>query len=133
FGDEQTFEAFMQRVAAEGDLSKLQSVVGGSATARRLQAAGFDPHEIGPDLLAHAAHGPHGLMSLATRLAAKAGQGALTRNTAREMGPLLMTQSAPSLEALLANWGKNAPGLPRWTYNALPVAGARGASSLFDY
>lgn len=133
FGDQQTFRTFMQRVSAEGELSRLQGVFGNSATARRLQSAGFDPRELGVDAAAGALHGPHGLMLATAHGLLKATTGRLTRATAREMGPMLQTQGAPNIDALLASLAQRSPLLGKVANTLLPAAGGRASASLFDF
>jgi hypothetical protein len=134
FGTQSTFEAFMKRVSAENNLSKIESTFGNSATARRLQASGFDPAEVGVDAaITGAAHGPAGILMAGKHLLTKAARGAVTRNTAREMGPTLMTQGAPNIQALIDRFAQRDPLVGKFGSMVLPGMAGRTASSLFDY
>lgn len=125
FGDRATFESFMSRVKSEGDLSGLKGAVGGSQTARRLQAAGYDPAEMGIDALAH----PGGLAMQLLRAGSHAAKGVLARGTARQMTPWLLTQGATNIDALLRQVGQPAPLVGARATIAAPM----GLTSLFDH
>lgn len=111
FGSKEAFGKFLSRLNAEGDLSGLKSAVGGSQTARRLQAAGFDPAEMGIDAMIHPGAAGAGLL----RAAAHTAKGALARGTARQMTGPLLTQGASNIDAFLAQLAT-----PR------PLVGAQG-------
>jgi hypothetical protein len=100
FDNKKTFDAFMARVASEAELAKMRGPVGGSATARRLTAQGFDPAEIA----LNSATG--GFEQAALGAVARAGRGALARRTAGAEGPMLMTQGAPAIQAMIDSWAK---------------------------
>lgn len=102
FGNKQTFNTFMNRVKAERELGRLGTTIGGSVTARRISNAGFDPEHLGLDL---AVHGP----GLAKSMALSMARAAMTKRSAELMGPKLLTQGAPNIDALIASLGQHAP------------------------
>ena len=129
FGDEPTFDAFMERAKAEAELHKLNSAVSNSATARRLQSAGVTPGELGVDAISSGLSG--GLASAALRGAGKLTKGAMVRGTAREMGPALLAQGSPAIEEWLRRVGFARPLLGALAARAFPAAAGR-VPSLFE-
>jgi hypothetical protein len=131
FGDKATFDTFMSRVNAENELGKLKGVTSGSDTARRLAAAGFDPAE-------QAAHAAPAVISGHTTIARKALQvlaksttGAMQRNTASAMAPMLMTQGSPGIEELLKKLALgHRASLGKLATRVLPSAAGRASSLL---
>lgn len=128
FGDQATFDKFMTNVQQEANLGKLKTVIGGSATARRLQSAGFDPAEIG---LTAAMHGPAGMVAAVKAGAAKVMRGAVTRGTASQLSPMLTAQGSAAIDAVLARLQQGGPIVGRFGRAALPAAGGKLAS-FFD-
>lgn len=117
FGSQERFDEFMQRVETEAELGQLSSAVGGSQTARRLQARGFDPAALGIDAVTG---NPAGAVS---RVMALTGKGALDRNTAARVGPTVMTQGADALETLLRQWKRRPSILDPMATRILPTVG----------
>ena len=95
FGDESTFQSFMQRVKAERTLGELAQTFSNSATSRRIASRGIDPASIGMDLVTR---GPSGALGALKSV----GRAALLRRTAEKMGPSLLTQGAPDIASLIA-------------------------------
>lgn len=122
FGDQPTLDGFMRRVGGEAELAKIRGALGGSQTAKRLQSAGFDPAELGLDAVVH---GPAGLVRSALNFAVQNTSGRVARSTAREMGPLLMTQGQADINALIDRvLGQNAIVASPWM-TAAPAAAGR--------
>jgi hypothetical protein len=124
FGTRDLFNDFMGRVSAEGQLSGLKTVVGGSQTARRLAAAGFDPAEMGVAAIAH----PAGFGARVAANIANATTGAMSRNTANAMAGPLFTQGAPDISALLRTLNAPKPLISPFFGQTLPA----GLPSLFS-
>jgi hypothetical protein len=123
FGSKEAFERFMSRIAQEGEMAKLSGTIGGSETARRLTAQGFDPLELG---MAGLMGGAGGFSSSLASLLTKFGRGAVARRTAGEMGPVLSTQGSDNIDNLLQAWGARPPMAGRFAGAALPVAAPNG-------
>lgn len=101
FGDEDTFRAFMERVGMERDMARMRGAYGGSSTARRTAAQTMDPME----MASAAQGGPAAMASVGMR----AGKTALARNTARQLGPMLMTQGADQIDEFLRRFRLRPP------------------------
>ncbi len=124
FGDEPTFDQFMARAKAESEMHKTFGAVGNSATARRLSEAGVSPEELAGEVAAGAIHGSPTTGVL--RGAAKATKGAIVRRTAKEMGPMLLTQGHPAIDQLLQTIRGTNPLLSALTTRVTPNLFTRG-------
>lgn len=95
FGDEDTFNNFMNRVKLEKKMADTRATVGGSATAKRTADVSFDPLP----MLAGSFYGPHAALAGATRSLFRNPQ--RTSNIAKIVGDFAFTQGADKVEALL--------------------------------
>jgi len=117
FGDEKTFDSFMEKAKSEKQFDQLKDVIGGSATARRLSSAAHDP-------LTDASRDLHRGMHYATihALTHKI-TSAIQNKTATEMAKPLLTKGGDAIEKLLGELEKNrAPLVRRWMSDQLPAA-----------
>jgi len=101
FGDQPTFDKFMQNAQAERTLARLNHITGGSETARRTgddgsQAAGMLMR--GATSLSHG----RGVVSSLLHIAAPSLQNAMRNQTAMDAGPLLTTQGPDAITQLLS-------------------------------
>jgi hypothetical protein len=113
FGDEQTFQRFMRRVEAEAEMGKSRRVVGGSATARRQAAEGFDPLDV-----ATLPMNPVGMFGKLMQ----ALPGTMARKTAAELGPVLRTQGAENIRDQLSTMQDAPPMVSPWFQQRVPAA-----------
>lgn len=128
FGTKETFDEFMRRAAVETDMAKLRAATGGSATHRRGQAAEFDPLELAAGIQG----GPAGIAAAASSGVIKGTKRAVARRTAGEMGPVLMTQGADNIDALLKSWHRRAPVYGPLVTLATPAGATRLLGGLLD-
>lgn len=130
FGDQTTFDQFIERAKAESDLAQLRNVLTGSETARRLASKeGYDPLQAMADVAAS----PHGLLhpqSVPVRAigaAIHAVSAAGNRAQATELGNMLRAQGPTEitnvLTALRTAANQPAPALQRF----LPTVAAAAA------
>jgi len=98
FGDEKTFDSFMERVKTERQMGDTRATIGGSPTHKRDSDAIFNPLPA----LAGAAYGPHGVLSSLLHHIAGASRKAETSKVAEKLGENLFTQGADKIDALLA-------------------------------
>ncbi len=120
----------MRRAGSEADLHKLNAAVGGSATARRLQSAGVSHGELGIDIAEKAIKG--GLFGSVLKAAGTAAKGAITRGTARAMGPSLLTQGTPAIDQFLTSLHSSEPLVNSLFSKALPAVASKPGMSLFQ-
>jgi hypothetical protein len=121
FGSEERFLAFMRNVELEAELAQMRGPISGSATARRLQSSGFDPLELGLEVVERP-------VSSVAQLLAKMGKGSVARRTAGEMTGPLTTQGTPAIQDYLRRLQGRPATVPPWASGIVPGA----ASSLWQ-
>jgi hypothetical protein len=102
FGGADQAQAFMKRMHLEDVMARLSDVVGGSATARRLQSL-EEPAVETSDIFHTLAHPASGLANWASRFA---GPQAIARKAAAGLSETMTTQGSPALEELLSRLSK---------------------------
>lgn len=128
FGSRRKFDLFMQRVQQEGEMAQTRGAVGGSATARRLNNADFDPLEVGVS----AAAGAPPVAAVQGFLARLSGR-TMARSTGREMGPYLMASGVSGIEDALRKIGvRSRPAMGARAQVGAGLVAARLPSLLFD-
>jgi hypothetical protein len=120
FGDQKTFEQFMQFAKAEHTMSTMQSAYGGSATARRLAATG----DVSPaELLTKASTSGHGnLYAIASRALGHAGLNAVRRAQADALATPLMTKGALHISSVIDELLKSPSAISSIATQGVPAA-----------
>ena len=126
FGSKENFDRFMAQAKWEAEMARLRGAVGGSATHRRDAAAVFTPGDAENAAIAgvrEAVGGPVAAATAATRAVVGGATHILAGKTANRMGPILMTEGAPAIDALLRKWAGTEASLSPWWSRGLPAAG----------
>jgi hypothetical protein len=118
FGTEENYNRYLFRVEQEAKLAKAKGMFGNSATARRLQGAGFDPIEMGLSTAEGGMPGPAGVLSKLYSMA----RAPMDRKTAATVGNLVTTKGTKNIDDLLYMLSNPEPLLGRVSGRALPAA-----------
>ncbi|HZR02326.1 MAG TPA: hypothetical protein VFA81_04030 [Burkholderiales bacterium] len=124
FGDQPTFQKFVQQVESEAQLARLQKATGGSPTAPRTEAGAASVAAAMPKMLRFARSPLMSTLGLVNSAARQSAADAV-RTDAGKIAPMLMTQGPDAINQLLARLQMPQPGLPGAALGAPAAAGGQ--------